>query len=184
MVPRKTNSTVKKATVAKKAPAKKAAPVYQDVPKEQDKQTPNRQTTRPVNPMGAIGRSGNVGSIEELSMSQNGKPWIRFSIAYTPYNAQSKTQGEVVWYRCIAFGNLAENIAESFVVGMRVVVSGRPDVNKWTDENGETHEQKQILCEGAGPDLTFATASVTKVYRRTTSQGEFPVPEGYDEEPF
>ena len=175
MVPRKATATTKKTTKTA-APVKKAAPVYQDVPKNQDSK-PAQKTRFAAN----VGRVGNVGSVEELQYSAKGSAWLRFSMGYQPYNAETKEKGETVWYRCVCFGFLAENCANTLNVGMRVVVSGRPELNEWTDEEGQKHQQKQIICDGVGPDLAFAVAEVSKVSRRVVTQGEMFEEE---EEPF
>src|SRR5215831_10077687 len=136
MVPRKANTTIKKAAPRKTTAVKKSTTQVPTIPNDTPTHRPNRQSN-----IGAVGRTGNVGSIEELQYSPQARAWIRFSLGYSPWNPQTREKGETVWYRCIAFGSLAENIAQTVNVGMRVVVSGRPDINEWTDEQGEKHQQ-------------------------------------------
>lgn len=178
MPARKANPAPVKAA-AKTTQATKTTQTVQPVKKAIPAKSNNQNTQRNIS--GILGRVGNVGSIEELAYSGSGVPWISFQLAYTPYDFESKSQGETVWYRCTAFRSLAENVAACVSVGMRVVVSGRGSIQEWTDNEGNARETKQIVCDGVGPDLTFATAMVAKV--GSFKPVEIPFDE-MDEEPF
>lgn len=178
--PESVKKVAKKAQPVKKTVAKKAA--SQPKQTQQSRQIP--KTKLPAN----VGRVGNVGSVNDLRVSPQGKPWFKFTLAHTPYNPETREQGETVWYSCICFGNLAEHAVSTIETGMRVVVAGRPDINEYTDNQGENRIDRQILCDGVGPDLTFATASV----KRSFNNGKVSEPkffeddesEEYEEEPF
>jgi single-strand DNA-binding protein len=55
--------------------------------------------------------------------------------------------------RCSAFGQLAENIAESLSKGSAVVVSGRLRSQSWSDETGQRRSEVQMLADAVGVSL-------------------------------
>lgn len=68
-----------------------------------------------------------------------------------------------------AWGGLAENIAESLTRGARVVVVGRLQRRSYQTKEGEKRTVYQVEIDAIGPDLTFATAELTKTNRPNTS---------------
>jgi single-strand DNA-binding protein len=195
MVVRKSNAPVKKATVKKAAPRKATAttkaPAKSNVRKAAapasrqsapTASTTNRNRTQ-SNRAANIGRVGNIGSDPELRYSPNGTAVCSVSLAYSPYNFETKEQGETVWYRCIGFNQMAEQMANNLSTGMRVIVTGRPQLNEWEDDEGNQHSIKEILVDGIGPDIRFASVSVEQNDRRGPRNGVNPG-EYDDEEPF
>jgi single-strand DNA-binding protein len=69
------------------------------------------------------------------------------------------------FFDVIAWGDLAENIAESLTKGCRVVVAGRLDQRSWEAEDGSTRRVVEVVANAIGPDLRFATATVARVER-------------------
>ncbi|MEU8682931.1 single-stranded DNA-binding protein [Streptomyces sp. NPDC048611] len=61
-----------------------------------------------------------------------------------------------------AFGQAAENIAESLQRGMEVVVSGRMKTESWETKAGEKRSETALLVDSIGPSLRNATAQVSK----------------------
>lgn len=174
----KAAATTKKApakkVAAKKVAAKKAAPAQQE-PKSNRVNSPK---------ISSIGRFGNLGGDPELRFSANGTAVCTVSLAYTPYNFETKEQGETIWYRCIGFNALAEQMSANLETGMRVVVTGRPQLNEWDDDEGEHHVTKEILLDAIGPDLRFANVTVQRITRRTASRPGNQAGIYNDEEPF
>jgi single-strand DNA-binding protein len=60
-----------------------------------------------------------------------------------------------------AFGQSAENLAESLSRGMEVVVSGRLKTEQW-EKDGEKRSAPALLIDSIGPSLRGATAKVSK----------------------
>jgi len=60
-----------------------------------------------------------------------------------------------------AFGQAAENLAESLSRGVEVVVSGRLKTEQW-EKDGEKRSGPALLIDSIGPSLRGATATVTK----------------------
>jgi single-strand DNA-binding protein len=61
-----------------------------------------------------------------------------------------------------AFGQAAENIAETLTRGLEVVVSGRMKTDSWESKDGEKRSAPALLIDSIGPSLRSATAKVTK----------------------
>lgn len=146
---------VKKATpvkkvAAKKVPAKRVPAAKKVAAKVEQPTEPNRSNRQTSDQI--IGRVGNLGGEPEMRFTPSGTAVCSVSLAYTPYNFETKEQGETVWYRCIGFGPLAENMVANLETGMRVCAVGRPQLNKWEGDDGETHVNKEILLDGIGPD--------------------------------
>jgi single-strand DNA-binding protein len=62
------------------------------------------------------------------------------------------------------FGSLAENVAGSLDKGNRVIVSGKLTYRTW-ENNGEKRTKVEVTADAVGPDLRWATASVTRTER-------------------
>lgn len=69
---------------------------------------------------------------------------------------------ETEFYDVVLFGTLAENAAVSLAKGVRVIVVGEAETERWTGKDGETHLSKRIIAAAIGPDLRWATAQVTR----------------------
>lgn len=61
-----------------------------------------------------------------------------------------------------AFGQGAENIAETLTRGLEVVVSGRLKTESWETKQGEKRSGTSLLIDSIGPSLRGATAKVSK----------------------
>jgi single-strand DNA-binding protein len=61
-----------------------------------------------------------------------------------------------------AFGQAAENLAETLSRGLEAVVSGRLKTEEW-EKNGERKSKMVLLIDAIGPSLRSASAKVTKV---------------------
>lgn len=116
---------------------------------------------------------GNTGGDAELRFTPNGAAVANFSVAVTPRTknqAGEWVDGEATWYRVNCWRSLAENVAESIVSGMRVIVQGRLQLRKWQNDQKEG-QSLEITADAVGPDLMWAQAKV----RRAERQG------GYDQ---
>lgn len=112
----------------------------------------------------AVTFSGNITRDVEVKFSANGDARAHFSVAV---NTGSKDKGneKAHFIPVTAFGSLAENIGESFEKGSRVIVSGRFDsYSKEVEIDGDEVNLNMltVIANTVGPDLTFATAEITK----------------------
>lgn len=108
--------------------------------------------------------TGNIGKDIELKHSQNGKPFTRFSVAWSE-RYKDKTgeyvDGPTVWVSVSAFGKTAENAAQSLHKGVRAIITGQLRPETWNSNNGE-ETVFTMTADSVGPDLTFQTAQVQK----------------------
>jgi single-strand DNA-binding protein len=110
---------------------------------------------------------GNTGSDAELRFTPSGAAVANFSVCVTPRTKQGDqwVDGEPTWYRINAWRQMAENVAETIVKGMRVIVQGRLNNRKYVTPEGETRYTLEITADACGPDLTWAIAQVKKAER-------------------
>jgi single-strand DNA-binding protein len=103
---------------------------------------------------------GNMTRDPELTFIASGSALCKFSIA----DNQKKLNGEEVahYFDCVAWSDLAENIAESFSKGQRVIVHGRLKQDRWENKDGENRQKVEITVEDAGHALKWATSVATK----------------------
>lgn len=70
----------------------------------------------------------------------------------------------------VIWGELGEHFADSCPKGTRVLVTGRLTQQRWETPDGDKRSKIVLVVEAIGPDLTWATANVT----RTTGGGRGP----------
>jgi len=113
----------------------------------------------------AIGLVGTLAADPELRYSPAGKAWLRARVSVRPYAPAGSEKPPTAFYELVAFGSLAEHLAESCSKGARIVVAGRFDDERWTDRRGIERTSQRIIVDACGPDLRWATATVTEVRR-------------------
>jgi single-strand DNA-binding protein len=114
---------------------------------------------------------GNLVDDPELRFTPSGAAVANFRIASTPRTFDRQTNewkdGDALFLSCSVWRQAAENVAESLVKGMRVVVQGRLKSRQYETREGEKRTVFEIDVDEVGPSLKYATAKVT----RTTRQG-------------
>jgi single-strand DNA-binding protein len=134
-----------------------------------------------------ITMSGNLTTDPVIRYTAGGRASLAGGIAV---NRRWQTNGE--WQEATsfinfkAFGQIAENIAASCAKGMRVVLTGRPEMSEYIDKDGINRKAFDVIVDDFGPSLKFATATVDRITRdnggqNRTVQASRPVE---DEEPF
>ena len=101
---------------------------------------------------------GVLGQDPELRFTPAGKPVANLSIASTPSRYDRSTSqwtgGTTMWMRASAWGDMAENVAESLRKGMGVIAQGR------LGPVGCPHQRRAPLLDPtAGPDTTPGPAT-------------------------
>lgn len=119
---------------------------------------------------------GNLVSDPELRFIPSGAAVCNFSVAVTPrkFDRQSNewVDGKTVFWDCTAWREQAENVAESFQKGMRVIVTGNIDQDEWEDKATGAPRTKVVLqVDEAGPSMKYATAQVRKVQKGQNDSG-------------
>ena len=127
----------------------------------------------------------------ELRFSAAGKAVATFSVV-TSRRVKDQQTGEwsdadTTFWDCVAFGQLAENCAESLEKGTAVVVTGNAAQEEWTTKEGEKRRSMKVIAEDVAPSLRFQSAKVAKVARSEGGQQQAPREENpwaNDEPPF
>ena len=128
---------------------------------------------------------GNLTADPELRSTKNGRSVAGFTIASTPRTFDRQSQqwvdGDALFLRCSAWGDLAEHCANSLVKGMRVIAQGRLTQHSWEDEQHQKRSSVELQVDEIGPSLRYATAQVAKVQSGTAGAYGNPssAPAGY-----
>jgi single-strand DNA-binding protein len=109
---------------------------------------------------------GNLTADPELRFTQGGVAVAKFTVASTPRyfdkNTNTWTDGETLFMACNVWRQAAENAGESLTKGMRVFVTGRLKSRSYETKEGAKRTVMELEVDSFGPDLTRATAAVTK----------------------
>ncbi len=109
---------------------------------------------------------GNLTGPIELRFTQAGKALANVTVAVNEkkFNRQTNQyeDGETWFARGTLWGSLAENAANSLSKGDRVVGSARIRQRDWEDKEGNKRSSVEVEFDSFGPDLRFATATVTR----------------------
>jgi single-strand DNA-binding protein len=99
--------------------------------------------------------TGNLVADPELTFGGKGTAVARFRVATSRRIMKNNewTASETTFWRCKAFGKLAENIAESLTKGDAVIVVGRVLIEQYETADGQKRETTQVITEHAGPSL-------------------------------
>lgn len=138
---------------------------------------------------------GRLTADPELRFTPSGAAVANFTIAEDirgkNASGQWETTGTTFW-RCAAWRDLAENVANSLHRGEAVLAFGQVKQRDYTTKEGEKRSAFEVDLDAIGPDLRWQTATVAKAERRTQSftQPQAPAsdpwgaPAATDEPPF
>ena len=119
--------------------------------------------------MTTITIAGNLTADPELRFTPPGKPLAALAVAVNKRVKQpdgSWSDGPTSYYRCTAWGALAEHVAESLAKGTRVIVQGRLDIREYETRDGQRRTAAEIQVDDVGPSLRFATARPERTSQR------------------
>jgi single-strand DNA-binding protein len=112
---------------------------------------------------------GNLTGDPELRFTQSGSAVVNFTVATNPRrfdrNQNQWVDGDAAFYRCNAWRQHAENIAESFNKGDRVIVVGSMQQRSYEDREGNKRTTFEVAVDAVGGDTKFAVATVRKPQR-------------------
>ncbi|WP_284741812.1 single-stranded DNA-binding protein [Amycolatopsis sp. RTGN1] len=123
---------------------------------------------------------GNVTNIEGYRTTQSGDAELTFKIAIDNgyYDAKRRWISDTVFQKVVVYRALAENLQATFAtyakngVGMRLIVVGKFRDDSFTPKGQDYPVTRtKFIATIAGPDLSFATADVTKVAKTATERG-------------
>jgi single-strand DNA-binding protein len=120
--------------------------------------------------MNQIVVTGILGADPQIRFLDSGQAMCTFSVADTPRKFNKQTNKwenqDTNWFRCIAWGSLAENVSESFVKGDSVILVGKITTRKWVDREGANRVDQQVVADECGPGLSRATAKQQRAERQ------------------
>ena len=114
--------------------------------------------------MAQISITGTLGKDPEGKTSNAGKPFARFSLAWSESSKDQNgqwTDGPTQWVQVTCFGRVAQNLVASLHKGDRVNVTGRIKPESWPSQQGE-QTVLALTADTVSPDLTFASVQVQK----------------------
>lgn len=129
---------------------------------------------------------GNLAGDPELRVTGNGVMVCKFRMAQTPRikNGNEWKDGEPFWISVTAWRDLGENVAETLKAGMRVIVMGRLEQRSYDHKDGYKVTVVDLTADAVGPELSWATANVTKVSRTGGAAGGRSVAEAAPDDPW
>lgn len=121
---------------------------------------------------------GNIVAEPELRYTPNGAAVCNFRVASTPRTFDKNTSqwvdGDALFLTCNIWRQAAENVANSFTKGDRVIVVGNLKQRSFENKQGERRSVIELEADEVGPSLKFATAQVVKSTQNSRSSAQAP----------
>ena len=117
--------------------------------------------------------TGNTTREADLRYTPGGQSVATFGLAVNRRWRNKQTdewEEQTSFFDVKAWGQLAENIAESIPKGTRVIVTGRLEQRSWETDNGEKRSKVEVVADEVAPSLRWATAQVQKIERDQASR--------------
>ena len=118
---------------------------------------------------------GNLTADPDLRFTPSGAAVANFTVASTPRafdkQANEWRDGDPLFLNCSVWRQAAENVAESLVKGMSVIVVGRLKQRSYETKEGEKRTVFEVDVEEVGPSLRWATVKVTRTGKGDGAQG-------------
>jgi single-strand DNA-binding protein len=84
---------------------------------------------------------GRTTKMPEIKMGKDGSQVAIFTLAVDKNTGNNETD----FFRCIAFGKVAEIISKYVGKGALILIEGEITINKWQDRNGNFRENAEII---------------------------------------
>lgn len=96
--------------------------------------------------------TGYLGADAEFKKTPKGTPVATFNLANTPRKQQGNdwVDGETTWFRVFVWNREAPGTATTLKKGDRVVVTGRLQISRYTDKEGNERTSVEINSDGVG----------------------------------
>lgn len=110
--------------------------------------------------------TGEYGVVKEpeIRFSENGRAWAKIRGSFKDRVRDSMgnwTDGERMFIDIIVSQG-AENLIESIRVGDSVIVTGRLQIRKWSDNDGNDRYNTEIKADSIGVSLRWGPAKTTR----------------------
>ena len=110
---------------------------------------------------------GNLTKDFEAKVLPSGTTVANGSLAVTERRLNKQTNewedGDTSFYDVEVYNGQGENVCNSLVKGLRVLVMGRLRIRDFERQDGSKGKQAVVTVDEIGPALKWATAEVTKV---------------------
>ena len=121
---------------------------------------------------------GNVGRDPEVRHIPSGQQVASFSVATTErWNKDGQQQEKTEWHPVVAWGKLAELVAQYVKKGSRVYVEGKLSTKSWDDKDGSKRYKTEIIAQ----QVQFL--SYSKERDTTLQESATAAPESYASQP-
>ncbi|RFU83266.1 single-stranded DNA-binding protein [Streptomyces triticagri] len=121
---------------------------------------------------------GNLTADPELKFTDNGAALAKFTIASTPRVFDRETNqwkdGTASFFRCAAWRQVAEHVAESLTKGSRVVAFGRIRQHNWETPEGEKRSMLALDIDEIGASLRFTNVTIDAKRPPAAASGDNP----------
>ncbi len=113
-------------------------------------------------PVSVVTLQGNLTNVE-MSVGNNGSAFTKASLAVSGGKDMNGEDKETLWFNIKAWGDLAENIAETFQnaqnqgeKSFRAIVTGKIVPEQWEDANGNKRTNTTVFVEDMGVSLRYS----------------------------
>ena len=113
-------------------------------------------------PVSNVQLMGNLTNVE-MSVGNTGSAYVKASLAVNNGKDAQGNDKETLWFNVKAWGDLAENIAETYNnvtnaggKSFRAVIVGKMVPEKWEDKDGNPRETSTVYVEDLGVSLRWA----------------------------
>lgn len=97
------------------------------------------------------GIQGNLTKDPVLKYTPNGKAVCNFTVAFSPWDPETRDKAPTRFIKVTAWGQLAENVAETFGQGEAVLVVGSDfGTDEWTKKDGTVVTDETMTAEDVG----------------------------------
>jgi single-strand DNA-binding protein len=131
---------------------------------------------------------GNLTAEPEIKTTKTGSSVLKVGVAVNRRwkNKQDEWEEEVSFFDVNAWGELADNVAQSLSKGSRVIVSGRLEQQSWENKEGQKQSKVVLVADDIG--VSLRKAQVTGINKTgQQAQQQKSAPKGntsWDEEVF
>lgn len=123
----------------------------------------------------------------EIRYTQSGTAVAYFTLAVDRDYKAEGAERETDFIDCVAWRNTAEFVSRNFTKGRMVVVSGRLQVRKWSDNDGNTRRSTEVVAENVyfGDSKPAAAAVGGQAFTESRPPQDFSeIPDDDEDLPF
>jgi single-strand DNA-binding protein len=123
-----------------------------------------------------VNLTGRLTADPELRYAPTGTAVARFTVV-TSRRVRDQQTGEwsdadTSYWDCVAFKQMAENVAESLTRGAAVMVTGKMAQRNWEDKEGQARKSFEVTVDEIGPSLRWVSAKLNRTSRDRPDAGD------------